>query len=103
MNQHKVELFGHLLKAAFPGDEVQYTEEFDRTSWFYRIAAGAGAGLRHRVRVSREFLDDNDETEIRRKFRDWDLADRIRRAGPGFLLITTSGVKTLGDDAESRR
>ena len=97
----KVALFGELLKESFPGDHVNDAEDFDRDSWFYRIAAGASSSQRHRVRVTSEFLDDNDEAAIRRKFADWGLADVIRRAGNLSVLVTNSGVTVAGQETKN--
>ncbi len=99
----KVALFGHLLKQSFPGDHVNDSEDTVLDGWFYRIAAGSSSNQRHRVRVSREFLDDSDEAEIRRKFANWQVADVIRRAGNRLVVVDHGGPKVLGEETESNQ
>jgi hypothetical protein len=98
MDQKKVALFGHLLKEAFAGDMVDDAEDFGGDCWLYRVRVASGTSMRHRVRVTREFLDDNDEAAIRNKFHDWNLADVIRRAGVRSVLITPTGPEVAGGE-----
>jgi len=92
----KIALFGELLKESFPGDHVHDAEDFERDCWFYRVAVGSSSSQRHRVRVSAEFLDDNDEATIKTKFVTWRLADVIRGAGNRQVLIANGGPEVVG-------
>jgi hypothetical protein len=95
MDQNKVALFGHLLKEAFPGHQVYDTAGFDTGCRAYRVMDQANTP-KHRVDVSREFLDDNDESAIRTRFRQRDMAGTIRQAGLRLVLVTNAGAQIIG-------
>lgn len=91
IDPRKAALVGEFLKEVFPGDNVYDAEDFDRDCQFYRINEAATGRLRHRVRVSREFLDDHTEEQIVQRLRDWQVGAIIRRAGARSVLVTNTG------------
>ncbi len=93
IDKRKVFLFRQLLKEAFAGDEVRDGEDFEPDCWFYRVSTGTDR--RHRIRVTSDFFEDNDEAAIRSKFRGWDLANVIRGAGAHTVLITNTGPEVV--------
>lgn len=95
IDPRKTALVGEFLKEAFPGDHVYDAEDFDRDSHFYRINHGDTGKLKHRVYVSREFLDDHDEAGIVRRLREWGVAEVVRRAGARKVLVTNAGCQSL--------
>ena len=91
IDPQKAGLVAEFLKNAFPGHHVYDMEEFDRDCQFYRIDEGGTGKIRHRVRVSREFLDDHTEKEVVQRLRDWQVPDVIRRADTRPVLVTNTG------------
>lgn len=91
IDPRKTVLVGEFLKEAFPGDHVYDAENFDSDSHFYRINHGDSGKLKHRVYVSREFLDDHDEAGILQRLRAWNVAATIRQARAHKVLVTNTG------------
>lgn len=58
----------------------------------YHIIA-ADDHVQHRVRVSREFLDDHPPAEVKRLLASWDLVGKLTAAGRARLVVTNDGVK----------
>lgn len=100
IDPRKAALVGDFLKDEFAGHSIYDAEGFDRDCQFYRIDESTGR-VRHRVRVSREFLDDHSEDQILQKLRAWDVSNVIRRAGARSVLITNTGC--LIETEEDRR
>ncbi len=91
IDPRKAALVGDFLKEAFPGHNIYDTEEFSRDCQFYRIDERGTGKVLHRVRVSREFLDDRTEKQVVQKLQDWEVPLIIRRAGARAVLVTNSG------------
>ena len=91
IDPRKAALVANFLKDAFPGHEVHDTEDFARDCQFYRIDEGGTRRGVHRVRVSREFLDDHTERQVIRKLEDWQAPTIIRQAGLRPVLVTNEG------------
>ena len=89
-----IALFGDLLKDVFAGYQVYDMPLGDPPSHLFRI--DHGGTIRHRVYVSRQFLGDHSDEEIRELFREWRVADRIRQAGPARVMVTNAGVSVAG-------
>jgi hypothetical protein len=91
IDPRKAGLVGDFFKEAFAGHNVYDIEEFDRDCQFYRIDESGSGRVRHRVRVSREFLDDYTEEQIVQKLQALQVPDVIRRAGARSVLVTNTG------------
>ena len=95
MDQAKVMAVGDFLKEAFPGCSVVDMEEFDRDCQFYRVD-DPGGGVRHRVRVSREFFDDHTIESILARLMAWDVGGLGRAAGARAVLVSNAGAEVVG-------
>lgn len=91
IDPRKAALVGDFPNEAFPGHNVQDTEDFGRDCQLYRIDEGGTGRVLHRVRVSREFLDDHSERQVIRKLEDWQVPSIIRQAGLRAVLVTNEG------------
>jgi len=91
IDPQKAAAVGAFLKNAFPGHDVHDTEDFNRDCQFYRIDEGGTGRVLHRVRVSREFLDDHTERQVIRKLEDWQVPAIVRQAGARSVLVTNAG------------
>ena len=90
VDAQKVALVGELLKQGCPGDEVLDAYDFTRSAQFYRISRGTA--LAHLVYVSKEFLDDHTQVEIKQLLSEWHAVDTIRAAGARAVIITNGGI-----------
>ncbi len=95
LDERKVALIAEILKDGFPGHHVYTTFDAPHLAQFYRIDLGGTGALRHRIRASKEFIDDHTEAEIQELFEDWNVIRRIKGAGPQIVLITNEGVRVL--------
>jgi hypothetical protein len=86
----KVALIAEILKQGFPGDEIYPVYDSTRSAEFYRI--GPTGALRHRVFVSKEFLDDHTAQEIPALFDSWQVLASIKTAGAHAVIVTNGGV-----------
>lgn len=91
IDPRKAALVAEFLKDAFPGRHVHDVEEFDRDCWYYRVDQSGAGGVMHRLRVSREFLDDHTEDGILQRLRGWQVPDVLRQAGPRSVLVSNTG------------
>jgi hypothetical protein len=91
MDERKDAVVAEFLTVSLPGWSVSITEDSDSAAQFYRIDDDRGT-LRHRVLVSREFLDGHTGYGIKTVLRDLDVAGIIRRAGLRRVRITTYGI-----------
>ena len=94
INPPKAALVAEFLKESLPGLHVYDTEDFERDCQFYRIDDGRG-NIRHRVRVSREFLDDHTDEQIVSSLNAWELPNLIMQAGLRPVLVTNAGCVIL--------
>ena len=98
IDPQKVAAARDFLKEAFPGHDVHDLEDFDRNCQLYRIDQGGTGRVLHRVRVSREFLDDHSERQLIRKLEDWQVPSVIHQAGIRPVLVTNEGCTIEQDD-----
>jgi hypothetical protein len=91
MDERKDTGVAEFLTVSFPGWSVSIPEDSYSAAQFYRIDDDGGI-LRHRVLVSREFLDGHTAYGIKTILLDLDVAGIIRRAGVRRVRITTSGT-----------
>ena len=91
IDPRKAALVCDFLKEAFPGHNIYDTEEFSRDCQFYRIDERGTGKVLHRVRVSREFLDDHTEVRVIQRLQDWQVPDLMRKAGARSVLVTNTG------------
>jgi hypothetical protein len=93
----KAAIVADFLKDEFPGHHVYDQEDFATDCQFYRIDQGGTGSVAHRVRVSREFLDDNSADRILHRLKAWQLRDVLRRAGARAILVTNAGCEIVGE------
>ena len=91
IDPQKAELVADFLKEAFPGHHIYSSEEFDRDCQFYRIDEDGAGRLKHRLRVSREFLDDHSSPAIPRRLHAWQVVRILQEAGPRSVLVLNTG------------
>src|SRR2546425_12214239 len=91
IDPRKIAAVCDFLKDAFPGHDVHDTADFSRGCQFYRIDEGGTGSALHRLRVSREVLDDHTEKQVIRKLEDWQVPATIRQAGTRWGLVTNEG------------
>jgi hypothetical protein len=78
------------LTTALPNSSVEEFEWVERDSWAFRIRNGRA---KHKLLVSREFLDDTPEGEIESTLGAWKVADVLKKAGDEWVLVTNSGTR----------
>ena len=97
IDPQKAAVVADFLKEAFPGHHVYDEEDFSTDCQYYRIDRGGSGDVVHRVRVSREFLDDNSTERILRRLQEWQLRDVLQRAGKSAVVVTNGGCVAEGE------
>jgi hypothetical protein len=81
---------GAYLRAQFPAALVE-RHELPDDAHEYRVLSKTGV-LRHRVEVSKEFVENRSADEVTRVLTEWELAGKLRAAWQQRLRVTSRGV-----------
>jgi hypothetical protein len=90
-NPSKLAAVRNYLEHKFPGRLITDRHETDTITEVFTIENTATHDA-HRVKVSREFLDDNDPQLIMQKLRRWHVAETLTASGRSPVRVTSHGV-----------
>ena len=78
------------LSENFPDCDIEQRNDFDRHAQSFRIGAHEGDLL---LKVSDEFVEDNEVSEILKLMSKWSLAEALRNDGGKGVLFSQHGIE----------
>lgn len=83
------------LETQFPQHSIHDRHEADTITEIFSIENTATNHV-YRIKVSREFLDDNLPDAIAQKLEHWKVAEVVALSGAAVVLVTSTGPREQG-------
>ena len=93
----KISAARNYLKMNFPDCTISDRHDTDTISELFTIENPARR-LVYRVRMSREFLDDNSSEQIQQELERWETAEAARRSKGSLVVVTNAGVAVVVEE-----
>lgn len=88
MNQEKCAAIRSYIESKFPGCNIEDSDDFNLKTLTVTIQVGSSLRL---LKVDKDFIDDNDISEILRQFDLWDLSEILLEEKELGVMITQQG------------
>lgn len=95
VSQEKCSAIAKYLSDNMAGLPIDKKHDFDRGAQTFKVHAVDGSRL---LKVSDEFIGDNDILDILRRFDQWKLNDKLLREKQLGTLATEDGLETFDRD-----
>lgn len=92
MREDKCKAIEEYLSRKMPGLDIQQKNDFSLGARTYKILVPSGDLL---LKISDEFIDDNDIADITRKLDRWNIIEELSNKYQLGILVTQNGISTF--------